>query len=53
MGIPPAGGRDGRGRTAGGGDLSIPPPEKSHTFYCNQAHYGPVYGGGSESRCQG
>ena len=44
MGIPPAGGRTGRGNTAGSEYLLLPPPEQSCTVYCNQAHYGPVTG---------
>ena len=53
MVISPNGGRDGRGVTAGGGDLSVPPPEHSHTVYCNQYHYGPVTGGREEARVEG
>ena len=53
MGLSPSGGRDGGGRTAGGGDLSIPPPEHSRTFFCDQVHYGTVYGGRAESRVKG
>ena len=30
-----AGGRDGRGKTTGSEDLRLPPPEHSHTVYCN------------------
>ena len=48
MGIPPAGGRDGGGRTTGGGDLRLLPPEYSCTVYCKQAHYGPFSSGGAE-----
>ena len=47
--IPPSGGRDGGGGTAGCGDLRLPPPEHGHTVYYNQDHYGPVSGGGAEN----
>ena len=53
MVIPPAGGRDGGGRTAGGRDLRLPPPEHSQTVYCDQAQYGPVPGGGEETSAKG
>ena len=49
MDIPPSVGHDGRGGTVGGGDLRLPPPEHSHTVYCDQDHYGPVSGGGAEN----
>ena len=52
-GIPPSGGRNDGGCTAGGRDLHILPPEHSHTVYCDQAHYGPVSGGGAEARVKG
>ena len=42
MGIPPAGGRDGRGVIVVGGYLCIPPPEYGRTVYCDQDHYVPV-----------
>ena len=44
MGVPPTGGSDDRGGITGGGDLRLPPPEHSHTFHCEEAHYVPVYG---------
>ena len=53
MGIPPAGGRDGGGGNAGGGYLRLPSPERIHTVYCDQTHYGPVSGGGGETRFKG
>ena len=51
--IPPAGGHDGEGRTAGGGDLRLPPPEHSHKVSCDQANYVPVSGGVVETRSTG
>ena len=36
---------DGDSGTTGGGYLHLPPPEHSRALYCNQAHYGPVFGG--------
>ena len=45
MGVSPVGGGDVEGGVTVGGDLSIPPPEHSHTFHFNQSHYIPVYGG--------
>ena len=33
--ISPAGGRDGGSGTAVGGEILLPPPEHSHTVYCN------------------
>ena len=42
MGVSPAGGCDVRGEINGGGDLSLLPIYHSLTFYCYQAHYGPV-----------
>ena len=53
MGISPAGGRDGRGRTVIGEDLRFPSPQHSCTVYWNQPHYGPVSGGGSEDGGKG
>ena len=53
MGLSPAGGRGGGGGTAGGGDLRLPPPEHSRTVYYDQAHYGPVSGGGAEAGVKG
>ena len=49
MGISPTGGCNGGGRIAGGGYLHLLPPEQSCTVYCDQAHYGPVSGSGSEA----
>ena len=43
---PPSGVGNGGGGPAGGRDLHHPPPEHSLTVNCNQAHYGPVSGGG-------
>ena len=45
MVIPPTGGGDDKVVHAGGGDLSIPPPEHGCKIYYNQDHYGPVPGG--------
>ena len=53
MGILLPGGRDGGGDTEGVGYLCIPPPEHSCTVYCDQSHYEPVYGGGSEAGVKG
>ena len=53
MSIPPAGGSDGGVGTAGGEDLYLPPPEHSHTVYCEQVHYGPVSIGGAEAGFKG
>ena len=41
-GLPPSGEGNGGDRTAGGGDLCIPPPEHSRKVYYNQACYGLV-----------
>ena len=49
VGIPPSGGCNGGGGAAGVVDLHLPPPEHSFTVYCDQAHYGPVSGGGAET----
>ena len=49
MDIPPTGGRDDRNGTVGGRDPRILPPEQNFTVYCDQAHYGPVFGGGSDT----
>ena len=53
MGIPPAGGCNGGGRTTGGVDLPLPPPEHSRTVYFNQAHYGPVSSSRADSSVKG
>ena len=53
MGVSPSGGRYGRGRITGGGDLFLPPSEHSRTYYCDQAHYGPLSGGGEEAGVKG
>ena len=45
MGLSPAGGCNGGGRITRGGDLGILSLERSHTFYCDHAHYGPLSGG--------
>ena len=50
---PPSGGRDGRGGTEGGGDIRLPPPEHSHTFYCDQTHNETLYGGIKEAGFKG
>ena len=34
-------------------ELHIPPPERSRTVHCNQAHYGLVSGGGEVSGVTG
>ena len=44
---------DGGDGITGGGDIHIPPYEHSSTVHCNQAHYGPVSGGGAASRVKG
>ena len=49
MGLPPSGVCDSVGRIAVGGEPRLPPPEHSHTVYCNQAHYGTVSGGRAEA----
>ena len=51
--ITPAGGRDGGVGTEGGGYLRLPPPEKTRTVHCDQAHYGPVSSGGAETGATG
>ena len=51
--IPPSGGRNSGGGTAGGGDLRLPKKEHSCTVYCNQAHYGTVSGARMEARFKG
>ena len=53
MGIYPSEGRGGGGGISGGGNLCLLPPEHSSTIYCNQAHYGPVSGGGAEAGVKG
>ena len=53
MGLPLAEGRDGGGGIVGDRDLHLPPTEHSCTFYCNQAHYGPVSSGGAEAGVKG
>ena len=51
MGVLSAGGSNvggyGGGGITGGKELRLPTPEHSCTDHCNQAHYGPMYGGGS------
>ena len=44
---------NGRGGIEGGGDLLLLPLEKDCTVYCDQDHYGPVSGSGSEARLKG
>ena len=53
MGVYPSGGRGGRGRITGGGDLCLPLTEHSRTVHCDQDHYGPMYGSGAEARVKG
>ena len=53
MGLSLSGGRDGGGGIAGGGDLRLPSPERSFIVCCNQDHYGPISGGGTESGVKG
>ena len=52
-GIPPAGGHDGGGGTAGGRDLRLPLTEHGFTVYCEHAHYEPVSGEGAEAVAKG
>ena len=51
--IPPAGGRNGGGGTAGSVGLHLPPLEHSCTVYCDQAHYEPVSRDGADTRYTG
>ena len=44
---------DGGSEVAGGRYLRLPPPEHSCTVHCDQAHYGPVSGGGEASGVTG
>ena len=53
MGIPPAGGRDGGGGTAGCGDLCLLPREHSRAVDCDHAYYGHMSGSGVESGVKG
>ena len=53
MGLPPAGGCDGRGRISVVGHLRLPSPEHSCKFYRNQAYYGPVSGGRAKTGIKG
>ena len=53
MDIPPIGVCNVGGGTAGGGDLHLPPLEYSCKVHCNQAHYGPMSGGGAETGATG
>ena len=48
-----AGGCDGGGGTEGCGDRRLLPPEQIFTVHYDQAHYGPVYGGGAETGTMG
>ena len=41
------------GGTERSGDLCLPPPEHSRTSHCKQGCYGPVPGGGAETRATG
>ena len=50
MDILPAGGSDGGCGTSKGGEIRLLPIEHSRKFYCGQAYYGPVSGGGAETR---
>ena len=49
MEIPPARGHDGGSGGAGGGYLSLLPPEHSIIVYFEKDYYGPVSGGGSKT----
>ena len=40
-------------RPAEDGDLCLLTPEHSRIFYCDHAHYGPVYGGGADTGSTG
>ena len=53
MVISPAVVSDDGGGIEEGGDLYIPPPEHSQTFYCDQDHYGPVSEGVEEAGVKG
>ena len=53
MVVSPAVGRDCGGGITGGGDLNIPSLEHSYTVHCDQAHYGPVSGGGAAAGFKG
>ena len=44
--VPFSGGEYGGGRITGVGDLHLPPTKHSLTVHKNQAHYGPMSGGG-------
>ena len=48
-GYTPAGGRNDGRNTTGDGDLRFLPPEYGRTVHCDQAHFEPVYGGGSDT----
>ena len=52
-GVSSTGGRDVVGKVTGCGGLHLPSTEHSHTVHCDQAHYGPVYGGGEASGVMG
>ena len=53
MVLSPTRGCDGGDRITGGGDLRLTPLEQSRTVYCEQDHYGPVYGGRVEAGFKG
>ena len=53
MGVPPAGGGDGVGRPAGGGDIHHLPPEHSCTVNFEQSNYGLVSGVGATPGLKG
>ena len=53
VGVSSAGGSDGRGTVTGGEDIRLPRPEHSRAVHFDQAHYGPVSGGGEISRATG
>ena len=53
MVVSPYGGRDGRLRIIGGGELHLPPPEQSCIVHCDQAHYRPVSGSRAETGVKG
>ena len=52
LGLTPAGGCDSGGGVAEGRELCLLPPEHRGAIYCDQAHYGPLYGSGVEARAK-
>ena len=53
MDVSPDGRSNGGVGVTGGGDVHLPSLENSHTVHCDQALYGPGYGGGEASRFTG